>query len=705
MSKQVPLSVNGLAEIAAAAGQAGIAGEDLIKFTDAAAKVGTAFDISADMAGESMAKMMTGLGLTIDQTVSLTDAMNHLSNSQASNADQILDVVRRVGAQGKQFGFSAEQSAAFGSAMIAAGAQSEVAATSFMNMGRALTRGESATKRQSVAMAKLGLDATDVARRMQEDAVGTTVDVMERIAALPADIRASVSSDLFGNEARALGPLLTNLGLVRESLAMVSEQTNYAGSAFKEYETRSQTYEAKMRRFQNRMTALSISVGDALLPALSDAMDGFAPLADSMARFVDTNQRMVAKVMATVASLIAFRGAVSALRFAGLLGRGGALSLAHLAMVRIGGTAGSMMGAARSTMALQAALAGMSGAKVTSVSRMGAAMRGLAGSTPALRVATPLLAGAIATVATISAPVWLAIAAGVAAVGAAWKYWDRVSAILSGVGDVLRETFAPAIQRIQSDLEPLEPVLRRVGEAFQFVDEKIRAAAEFARSLGAGLFTREILTDAESERLRQRAAAVTQNIVTEIGKIASGVIAQADRLHQAGVELLQSFLNGLKSKVAGIIKWVRTIPQQIAEAIGRIDLSSLIFGETGGNVNVRVNAGAATNTEPLAGSGAQYSEGPVTGARAKGGRVSRGGTYLVGEEGPEKVTFGSSGYVHANGSSKAGVSIGALTIQPQLTFTGASVADADRIADRVMRRLREDTGSAMRSAFADIGLS
>ena len=39
LSKQVPVSVNGLASIAAAAGQAGIAGDDLNRFTEHAAKI------------------------------------------------------------------------------------------------------------------------------------------------------------------------------------------------------------------------------------------------------------------------------------------------------------------------------------------------------------------------------------------------------------------------------------------------------------------------------------------------------------------------------------------------------------------------------------------------------------------------------------------------------------------------------------------
>lgn len=66
LSKEVPLTVNGLAEIAAAAGQAGIAGADLNRFTETAAKIGTAFEITADDAGTAMAKLMTGMSLNID---------------------------------------------------------------------------------------------------------------------------------------------------------------------------------------------------------------------------------------------------------------------------------------------------------------------------------------------------------------------------------------------------------------------------------------------------------------------------------------------------------------------------------------------------------------------------------------------------------------------------------------------------------------
>lgn len=191
--------------------------------------------------------------------------MNHLSNAQASSAAKVLDVVRRVGAQGKQFGLTAQEVAALGSAMISAGAETDVAATSLRNMGNALTRGASATKRQREAFKDLGLSASKVAKSMQEDATGTILDVMTRLSKLPKEMQAATASDLFGNEARALGPLLTNLDLVRDSLALIGDESAYAGSSFREFEVRAATFANNSQTFANNVEALKIAIGEALI--------------------------------------------------------------------------------------------------------------------------------------------------------------------------------------------------------------------------------------------------------------------------------------------------------------------------------------------------------------------------------------------------------------------------------------------------------
>ena len=242
---------------------------------------------AAGDAGDALAKIKTALGLTVAETGLLADAMNHLSNAQASSASDILDFFRRSGADGKMFGFAADQTAAFGSAMISSGAQSDVAATSFRNMGRALTKGASATRGQRAAYKALGLEAVTTAKRMQKDAVGTTLDVLERINKLPKHMQASIASALFGDEARALMPLITNLALLRESLGLVAQQTRYAGSAAREYEVRSKTFANSVQLFKNRFEELKIALGNLMMPGLSRFMDGFGAMFGDVADALD----------------------------------------------------------------------------------------------------------------------------------------------------------------------------------------------------------------------------------------------------------------------------------------------------------------------------------------------------------------------------------------------------------------------------------
>jgi TP901 family phage tail tape measure protein len=326
MSKRIPLAAKDLTAIVAAAGQAGIPRDELLRFTEMAAKVGVAFEISADQAGESLAKMMTGLGLSITEVSALADAMNHLSDSQASSAADILDVVRRVGATAKQYGFAAEEVSAFASAMLAAGAESNVAATSFRNMGKALTKGASATKGQYAAFQTLGLEAEDVARRMQEDAVGTTIDVLERIGKLPAEMQAAVSSDLFGDEARALGPLLTNLDLLRKSLGLVADKSKYLGSAQREYDRRAETSANAFQLFKNNITALNIAIGNTLIPGLNKLFAALTPIINAFETLATDFPGLTSSVISLVAGLVGLRIAALGAGYGGLLLRGGFLN-------------------------------------------------------------------------------------------------------------------------------------------------------------------------------------------------------------------------------------------------------------------------------------------------------------------------------------------------------------------------------------------
>lgn len=682
LSTRIPVTVNGLAEIAAAAGQNGVAAQDLVAFTEAAAKIGVAFDISAGDAGLAMAKLQTGLGLTLDEVVRLSDAMNHLSNNQAATAAEVLDIVRRVGAMGKQYGFTAEETAAFGSAMVASGAQTEVAATSFMNMGRALTRGASATKRQSAAFQALGLDAKGVADRMQEDAVGTTIDVMERISKLPAEMRASISSDLFGDEARALGPLLTNLDLIRESVGLVAKESDYAGSAFKEFEVRAATFDNAVITFNNRMMALKIVIGEALIPALTDLIDRITPVVAAITDFARANPELVRGLLMATASIIAFRGSIAALRFAGLLGKSGVLHLAALGLNGIGGTAARLVGAARASMALQTALAAMSGVRLGSLAKIGAGLRGIIGATPGLRLVGPAIAAVTTALGAISAPVWAGIAVAVAAVGAAWRYWDRISAIVTGVARAISEALRPTIEAIGEWLSPLTPLLDLFSAGWDRVKSAMQSVVDFVKGGLSGLFTREVLTAEEVAAIEQRAYDLAKGVIDRIKAIPAGIIAAGVEMFNAGLEIIQKLWDGMVQKFEDLMEWVRAIPGRIRDAVGDIVFTTQDEA-----------ASSYMNSNPTM----RYPR--IDGARRSGGPVSAGGTYQVGEEGPELFTPTRSGYVHPTGSAPGG---GTITVNAPITINAVPGEGAEALARRVKAILDRELGASMRAALADI---
>jgi TP901 family phage tail tape measure protein len=164
LSSRMPIAAKGFAEIYAAAGAAGVAKSDLKGFAEMVATVATAFDMTAAEAGKSLAQMQVALGLPLDGLRQLADQINYLENSVANvSASALVDFVARAGAMGKIAGLAAEETAGFGAAMISMGFETEVAATSFNNMIRALSKGPSMTDRQVGALQRLGYAVVDAA--------------------------------------------------------------------------------------------------------------------------------------------------------------------------------------------------------------------------------------------------------------------------------------------------------------------------------------------------------------------------------------------------------------------------------------------------------------------------------------------------------------------------------------------------------------
>lgn len=282
MSNEIPLASTEIAALFAAAGESGIATEDLTSFAEMAARVGVAFDMSAADAGESLAKLKTQLGLTVGETGDMADAINHLSNNMASKAKDITDFMLRVGAIGEMSGFAKEDVAAMGSAMIAAGSDASTAGTALKNVIRALTKGEFAKKSQKDAAKALGLHLPSIAKDMQKDAKGTMRKVLTAIAKAPKHQQTSLLSEFFGDEASAFMPLVGNIKLLDDALGAVADRTKYSGSAFQEYVQRANTTRNVLDLLGNKISNKFSEMGDGMLPSIREGALAIGEIIDTL---------------------------------------------------------------------------------------------------------------------------------------------------------------------------------------------------------------------------------------------------------------------------------------------------------------------------------------------------------------------------------------------------------------------------------------
>lgn len=312
LSTKMPMAASGIAKIVAAGGQAGIAKEDLLEFAQDAVKMGVAFDLTADQAGDMMAKWRSAFDLNQDGVVELTDKINYLGNTTAASAPLISDVVTRIGPLGEIGGVASGEIAALGATMIQTGTKSDVAATGIKNLILGMSIGEKATKSQAAAFQELGFDAADMAKRMQTDAKGAILDVFHAIQALPKDQQAGVLKDLFGEESiGAISPLLSKLYLLEDNFNKVSDATKYGGSVDAEYAARCETTANQMYLFKNSMTAVAIEIGSALLPAINSILRSIVPVVVAFANWAKEHQVLIQTMVALAAS---FAGVLLAAR-------------------------------------------------------------------------------------------------------------------------------------------------------------------------------------------------------------------------------------------------------------------------------------------------------------------------------------------------------------------------------------------------------
>ena len=257
MTHRIPMAGKELAAIAASGGQLGIARQDIAGFTETVAKMSVAFDMSADAAGDSMAKLANVYQIPIAQIGKLGDAINHLSNSSPAKASDIVTALGRVGGVAKQFGLTELQTASLANAFISLGKPPEVAGTAINGMLTKLMTADKGGRKFQAALKAMGTSAQELKKNIAQNGEQALVDFLQQINKLPKAEQMGTLVDLFGLEyADDVAVLAGSIETYQKSINALKEtgkdgKPAFAGSMDKEFAARSATTANNWQLFKN----------------------------------------------------------------------------------------------------------------------------------------------------------------------------------------------------------------------------------------------------------------------------------------------------------------------------------------------------------------------------------------------------------------------------------------------------------------------
>jgi TP901 family phage tail tape measure protein len=283
LSRTIPIAATGLAEIATAGSKMGIGAKGLKEFTELTAQMSTAFDMTAEDAGNSVGKLAASFGmiddgvLDVKRLTKFADNVNALGDSMAVTESEVLNFVQRASAM-KDFGMGESDIAAFGASIIELGMAPEIAANAFTSFGGVLANATKATPKAQAAFEELGFSVEELQSRMQ---AGEGTAVMQEVfeaAAAKGPEALGIFNDIIG---AGFDDELARIAGASEGIGKGFQFLGKEGSSVADsFETMSSTSAAKMQLMRNAFAELGIALGAS---GLTDAITGIAQALTKMA--------------------------------------------------------------------------------------------------------------------------------------------------------------------------------------------------------------------------------------------------------------------------------------------------------------------------------------------------------------------------------------------------------------------------------------
>ena len=308
MAKEVPSTTTEIAGVAEAAGQLGIATDDVLSFTKTMIDLGNSTNLSATEAASALAKFANITGTSSKDFNKLGSVIVDLGNNFATTEADIVSMATGLASTGELAGLTEPQIFALATAMSSVGIEAQAGSTAMSKLLKKIQVSVETGSKDLKQFAKVaGVSASDFKKAYEEDAVKALSMFISGLQDTERNGKSAIAilDDMGIKEVRLSNTILS----LSNSSEMMTKAIDTANKAWKEdtalvneANKRYATTESKLKITWNQIKNVAINIGNKLLPIIQKVLEKISGWLSKLEGLNDEQMDTIVKIGMIVAA-------------------------------------------------------------------------------------------------------------------------------------------------------------------------------------------------------------------------------------------------------------------------------------------------------------------------------------------------------------------------------------------------------------------
>ena len=302
LATKIPSTTTEISAVAEAAGQLGIATDDVLNFTKVMIDLGNSTNLSADEASSALAKFANITKMSAKDYQKLGSTIVDLGNNFATTEADIVAMATRLAATGDLAGLSQAEILSLATAMNSVGIEAEAGGSAMSKLLKKIQIATETGGKDLKQFAKVsGMTTAEFKKYFKEDAVGALSAFIGGLNDTKRNGKSAISvlDDMGLTEVRLSNTILSlaNSGdLMTRAVKLGNKAWKENSALSKEASQRYKTLKSRLETTRNKVTNMATSLGDKLTPTINKMLDKVDKFIDKMSNLSEEESKNALKM-------------------------------------------------------------------------------------------------------------------------------------------------------------------------------------------------------------------------------------------------------------------------------------------------------------------------------------------------------------------------------------------------------------------------